>query len=99
MSRHRRFHLDRAGHSITLNVRAGWKTEYELLVDGKEVDLHRHGHRHGADDDLLTGELPGEPARPFAIRVEHPGKGRDAIACVLELDGAELPLPEAVTQH
>ncbi|MEV4616881.1 hypothetical protein AB0K43_30450 [Kitasatospora sp. NPDC049258] len=94
MSRHRRFHLDRAGHSITLNLRAGWRTEYELLVDGKEVDFHRLGHRHGTDDDLLTGELPGDPARPFAVRIEHPAEGREELTCVLELDGAELPLAE-----
>ncbi|MEU9129521.1 hypothetical protein AB0D08_15675 [Kitasatospora sp. NPDC048540] len=94
MSRHRRFHLDHVGHSVTVNVRAGRRIEYELLVDGKEVG-YRRDRRHGHAVQLLAGELPGSPARPFALRIEHPAGDRDAIACVLELDGAELPLAEA----
>ncbi|MFB6891653.1 hypothetical protein ACFCX4_20375 [Kitasatospora sp. NPDC056327] len=91
------FHLDRGGHSVTVNVRAGWITETELLVDGKEVAFHRV-HGHGVYPLLLAAQLPGEPPRPVAVRLERTGDPERPLACSLELDGAVHPVPEH-TEH
>ncbi|WP_371500585.1 hypothetical protein OG871_28430 [Kitasatospora sp. NBC_00374] len=93
MSRHRHFHLDHAGHSVTLNIRDGRRTEYELLVDGKEVGYQRR-RRHSTAAELLSGELPGEPPRVFDLEIEHPADSREEIVCVLEVDGARRPMAE-----
>ncbi|MFJ1708050.1 hypothetical protein [Kitasatospora sp. NPDC088346] len=93
MSRQRRFHTDHAGHSVTLTVRDGRRTEYELLVDGKEVG-HQRRRRHSSAAELLSGELPGEPTRVFDLLIDHPEGSREDLVCVLEVDGTRLPMAE-----
>ncbi|MEU4119139.1 hypothetical protein AB0F71_32180 [Kitasatospora sp. NPDC028055] len=87
------FHLDRDGHSVTVNVRSGWITETELLVDGKECAFHRT-HGHGGYPLTLSGQLAEEPPRPLAVRLDRTGRAEHPLACVLELAGAEHPMPE-----
>jgi hypothetical protein len=60
------FHVDRAGHSITVDVRCGHTREIWLLVDGKETGLRRE---RSSDVVTLDGELADDPPRPFTIRV------------------------------
>ncbi len=92
MSRRHRFHLDHAGHSVTVTVRSGLTSEVELLVDGEEVFHH---HLHGSGTSLLTGELPGDPPRPFRVQLHQSRLGTGAPRCVLEIDGVEHPMPES----
>ncbi|MEY9964939.1 hypothetical protein ABIA33_002981 [Streptacidiphilus sp. MAP12-16] len=91
MSRLRHFHLDHAGHSITVDVRRGHGREVELLIDGKEV-----GYRRERASDMVTmgGELPEDPPQRFAVRVDHLRHRTHAPACTLLLDGREIPMPE-----
>jgi hypothetical protein len=107
VSRQRQFHLDHAGHSITVTVRTGHAPEVELLVDGKEV-----GHQHGADSAVIAGDLPeagpsnhlpgdlfeaapaAHPPHRFEIRVDHLRHRAHAPSCTLLLDGRETPMPE-----
>ncbi|MEV7023809.1 hypothetical protein [Kitasatospora sp. NPDC093558] len=89
------FHLDQAGHSVTVNVRSGWITETELLVDGKECAFHRV-HGHGAYPLTLAGQLAEEPPVPLAVRLDRTGVAEHPLACVLELDGAARAMPERV---
>ncbi|QMU77702.1 hypothetical protein GXW83_20415 [Streptacidiphilus sp. PB12-B1b] len=91
MSHRHYFHLDHAGHSITVGVRSGHTPEVELLVDGKPVGYR---HRHGTEATVLTGELASDPAQPFEVRVSRLRHGARAPVCTLELDGRELPMPE-----
>ncbi|MBC3840808.1 hypothetical protein GXW82_12525 [Streptacidiphilus sp. 4-A2] len=91
MTRQHHFHLDQAGHSITVDVRPGHAREIDMLVDGKEVGSRRE---RAADAATLTGELPGEPPQPFTVRVEHLRHHTHALACMLLLDGQEIPMPE-----
>ncbi|MFC5662330.1 hypothetical protein ACFP3U_04970 [Kitasatospora misakiensis] len=90
------FHLDRAGHSVTVNVRSGWITETEVLVDGKEVAFHRV-HGHGVYPLTLAAQLaeePGEPPVPLAVRLERTGVPEQPLSCTLELGGDERPMAE-----
>ncbi|MET8700867.1 hypothetical protein ABZW10_18645 [Kitasatospora sp. NPDC004723] len=90
------FHLDRGGHSVTVNVRSGWITETEVLVDGKEVAFHRV-HGHGVYPLTLAAQLPGlpeEPAQPLAVRLERTGVAERPLRCSLELSGAVHPMAE-----
>jgi hypothetical protein len=91
MSRRRHFHLDQAGHSITVNVRSGHTAEAEVLVDGKEVAAKQ---LHGAGTSLLRAEIPEEPAHPFQVRIRLPRMGSGTPSCVLQLDGVEQTMPE-----
>ncbi|WP_051969715.1 hypothetical protein [Kitasatospora azatica] len=93
MRRRHSFHHVHAGHSVTVNIRSGWITETELLVDGKEVAFHR-AHGPGALPRELAGELPGEPGRPFVVRIEHDTSGALGLACVLKVGGTEQPMSE-----
>jgi hypothetical protein len=86
-----RFHLDRAGHAITVDVRPGHTREVELLVDGKEVDSRRE---RASDVVTLSGELPVDPPQAFAVRVGHLRHRTRTPACTLLLDGSETPMPE-----
>ncbi|GAA2228834.1 MULTISPECIES: hypothetical protein [Kitasatospora] len=95
MRRRHSYHRDEYGHSVTVNVRSGRLTETELLVDGKEVGFLRE-RGTGRLPRLLSGELPGFPARPFTVRLERPKRGARETACVLELDGRDLPMPDLV---
>ncbi|MFC1417769.1 hypothetical protein [Streptacidiphilus cavernicola] len=87
----RSFHLDHAGHSVTVDLLGGHTVEAELLVDGKELAVR---HERGTESLLLTGELPDDPPQPFTVRVEHARRGARHAACVLVLAGRELPMPE-----
>ncbi|MER7756494.1 hypothetical protein [Kitasatospora sp. NPDC097643] len=89
------FHLDRAGHSVTVNIRSGWITETELLVDGKECAFHRV-HGHGDYPLTLAAQLAEEPSSPLAVRLERTGAAEHPLACVLEVAGAEHAMPERV---
>lgn len=87
------FHVDQGGHSVTVNVRSGWITETELLVDGKECAFHRV-HGHGSYPLTLSSQLADEPPRPLAVTLDRTGKAEHPLSCVLALAGAELPMPE-----
>ncbi|MFJ8476162.1 hypothetical protein [Kitasatospora sp. NPDC094011] len=87
------FHLDQGGHSVTVNVRSGLITETELLVDGKECAFHRV-HGHGGYPLTLSGQLAEEPPQPLSVRLDRTGRAEHPLACVLELAGAEHPMPE-----
>ncbi|WP_327682333.1 hypothetical protein [Kitasatospora sp. NBC_00458] len=87
------FRLDRAGRSVTVNVRSGRITETELLVDGREVAFHRV-HGYGVYPLTLAAHLPGEPPLPLAVRLERSGAPGRPLTCVLETGGAEHPMPE-----
>ncbi|MET8625948.1 hypothetical protein ABZW30_19710 [Kitasatospora sp. NPDC004669] len=87
------FHVDRAGHSITVNVRSGRITETELLVDGRECAFHRV-HSHGSYPLTLSGQLPGEPPQPLVVTLDRTGRAEHPLACVLAVAGAEQPVPE-----
>ncbi|WP_380280799.1 hypothetical protein [Kitasatospora purpeofusca] len=87
------FHLERGGHSFMVNVRSGWITETEVLVDGKEVAFHRV-HGHGVYPLTLAARLAGEPARAVAVRLERTGSAERPLGCALELDGAVYPMAE-----
>ncbi|MFJ1586618.1 hypothetical protein ACIOC1_25250 [Streptomyces sp. NPDC088197] len=86
------FHIEHAGHSISVDVSGGHHREVELLVDGREV-----GHREDGNADRLTlsGELPEDPPRPFAVRVEgRPHHRSQPPTCTLVLAGDEFPVPD-----
>ncbi|MFJ7905973.1 hypothetical protein [Kitasatospora sp. NPDC096204] len=87
------FHLDQGGHSVTVNVRSGRITETEVLVDGKECAFHRV-HGHGAYPLTLATQVAEEPPKPLAVRLERTGRAEHPLSCVLELSGAEHPMPE-----
>ncbi|MEU3572517.1 hypothetical protein AB0E96_29445 [Kitasatospora sp. NPDC036755] len=87
------FHLDQGGHSVTVNVRSGWITETELLVDGKECAFHRV-HGHGVYPLTLAAQVAEEPPKPLAVRLDRTGVAEHPLSCVLELTGAEHPMPE-----
>jgi hypothetical protein len=93
MGRHHQFHIDHAGHSITVTVRSGWSHEVGLLVDGKEVD---HREPHGAGTTLLRAELPEDPPTPFSVAVHEPRFGSGVPRCSLRMAGAQEPMPERV---
>ncbi|MDF3289550.1 hypothetical protein [Streptomyces silvisoli] len=91
MGRPFHFHIDHAGHSITVTVRSGLTSEIELLVDGKEVFRQRV---HGSGTSLLSGELPEDPPLPFRIHVHQARFGSAIPRVTLEVDGEEVPIPE-----
>ncbi|MEZ0091406.1 hypothetical protein [Streptacidiphilus sp. EB129] len=88
---HHQFHVDQAGHSITVNLRSGHPPEIELLVDGKELDYH---HERLADSVTLTGELPSTPPQPFSVRVDHVHHRARRAVCTLITDVDERVMPE-----
>ncbi|MGA5817587.1 hypothetical protein ACPC54_06970 [Kitasatospora sp. NPDC094028] len=93
MRRRYSFHLDEGGHSVTVNVRSGWITETELLVDGKECAFHRV-HGHGVYPLTLAAQLAEEPPVPLAVRLDRTGAAEHPLACVLALAGGDHPMPE-----
>ncbi|MQS14960.1 hypothetical protein F7Q99_22520 [Streptomyces kaniharaensis] len=93
MRRRYSFHLDQAGHSVTVNVRSGWITETELLVDGKECAFHRI-HGHGVYPLTLAAQLAEDPPLPLAVRLDRTGAAEHPLACVLEVGGAARTMPE-----
>jgi hypothetical protein len=93
----RHFHLDHAGHSITVDIRSGHARAIELLVDGKEVGFRRE---RASDAVTLTGELPEDRPLPFTIRIERlRHRGHDPVCTLLLPDGRELPMPERTTSR
>lgn len=91
MTRQHHFHLDRTGHSITVDVRCGHTREIWLLVDGKETGLRRE---RSSDMITMDGEFAGDPPQPFTIRIDHLRHRSDSPTCTLTLGGGELPVPE-----
>jgi len=83
MTRNHHFHLDMAGHSVTVNVHSGHRAIAELLVDGKVTD---HQETRGHRPMLLSGELPAEHSRPISVRI-MPGSG--VPRCAVVIDGVE----------
>ncbi|MBV7697805.1 hypothetical protein [Streptomyces sp. TRM70350] len=90
MARSHRFHLDRNGHSVTVQTGAPSGT-VELLVDGKVVASQR-GHK---DVTVLAAELPGDPPQPFTVHVDRSAGADNVPVCVWEADGSRDPLPYA----
>ncbi|MFF3542790.1 hypothetical protein [Streptomyces platensis] len=91
MGHRHHFHLDQGDHSITVNVGPGRSGEIELLVDGKVVAYQKE---HRAGMNVLTGELPEEPAHPFRVLLRQPHLVPSVPRCTLELDGVKQPMPE-----
>ena len=91
MTRQHHFHLDRRGHSITVDVSLAHTREIWLLVDGKETGLRRD---RSADVVTLEGELAGDPPQFFTVRVERLQHRSEPPTCTLVLDGRELAVPE-----
>ncbi|MEU7133396.1 hypothetical protein [Streptomyces sp. NPDC046261] len=86
----RRFHLDLAGHSVSVLV--GPRTApIEVLVDGKVVACGRAGR--GAGVISLETELPGEPPQPVTVLVSRP-KRDDAVMCALQAGNDRYLMPE-----
>lgn len=92
MSRSPRFHLDLAGHSVTVQTRLATH-ETELLVDGKVVgyECTQAGHR---GITTLTAELPGDPPQPFDVTLRTGDATGHTATCVLEIAGCTHPMPE-----
>lgn len=90
----RHFHVDHAGHSISVEIHSGHAREIELLVDGKEVGSRRE---RASDAVELPGELPGDVPQHFTVRVERLRHRAHDPACTLLLDGQEIPMPERPT--
>lgn len=91
MARSHRFHLDRDGHSVT--VQAGTTSgDVELLVDGKVVAARR-GRRK--DVTVLSAELPGDPPQPFTVHVDRSKQAGVVPVCVMETNGSRVPVPYA----
>ncbi|GHA96669.1 hypothetical protein [Streptomyces chryseus] len=82
-----RFHLDRDGHSITVQV--GRPHEgIELLVDGKVVAYQRGRVKSVM---ILSAELPEDPPRPFRIFLEDMG---GELFCAMEVSGSRILMPQ-----
>lgn len=83
MRRRHHFHIDHAGHSVTVTVQTGHTAVIEVLVDGKET-----GNVTTGSDRPVTVpiELPSDPPTPARVRAT-PGPGTPR--CVLEVEGAE----------
>lgn len=91
MTRRHHFHIDRAGHSITVDVRHRHVREIWLVVDGRETGLRRE---RSSDTVTLDGEFADDPPRLFTVRVDHLQHRTEHPTCTLVMDGHELPVPE-----
>lgn len=81
MRRRHHFHVDHAGHSVSVTVQTGHTAVVWVLVDGKET-----GYATTRDDHPVTVdvELPTEPPTAVSVRaVPGPGVPR----CVLQAGG------------
>ncbi|GAB2756469.1 hypothetical protein GCM10027072_63210 [Streptomyces bullii] len=95
MARSHRFHVDRDGHSVTVQTgSAGLASSgvVELLVDGKVVASQR-SRPH--DVTVLAAELPGEPPQPFTAHLDQSPRAGGVPFCSWEVDGHREPLPYA----
>ncbi|MFF5705236.1 hypothetical protein ACFY7H_22450 [Streptomyces sp. NPDC012794] len=86
MADHPRFHLDRDGHSVTVQM-AGASRPVEVLVDGKVV---AQGPAPREDRTVWRAELPGPPPRPLSVTLAETG---GAYLCEMELDGVRYLMP------
>lgn len=89
MARGHRFHLDRAGHSVTVQTGPA-SGEVELLVDGKVV-ASRRGRR--PDVTVLAAELPDDPPQPFTVHLHWSKDAGNVPTCFMEADGERVPMP------
>ncbi|MFG3545754.1 hypothetical protein [Streptomyces clavifer] len=83
MAQGHHFHLDAAGHSVTVNMYSGHPGLIELLVDGKETG---HITLRGDRPRLVAGELPTDPPLPVTVRIT-PGPG--VPRCTAVIGGVE----------
>ncbi|MFF8641458.1 hypothetical protein [Streptomyces sp. NPDC015345] len=89
MSHDSRFHLDRAGHSITVCV-GGARDPVEVLVDGKVVATCQK-RRRGVT--VLTAETPDDEPRPFTLRVDWSAATDGGPAVLLEAEDGRTLIP------
>lgn len=89
MDRHHEFHIDRAGHSVSVSIHGDHPHVIELLVDGEE--LGRRTARTGSW--ILDAELATEPPTPLRVRVHLPHTASTP-RCTLEMDGREEAMPQ-----
>ncbi|MDI3406146.1 hypothetical protein [Streptomyces cavernicola] len=89
MATGQRFHIDRGGHSVTVEV-AGAHGAVELLVDGKVV---AYRSELGRETAVLDAELPDDPPRPFRILLAPVQSGDGPPLCLLESDRTRYLLP------
>jgi len=89
MAHSHRFHLDRGGHSVTVETAPG---HAELLVDGKVVASQRRRRRVSA---VLSAELPGDPPQPVIVRVDPSQEVGSTPVCLMETDGTREVMPYA----
>ncbi|MER7956043.1 MULTISPECIES: hypothetical protein [unclassified Streptomyces] len=83
MRRRHHFHIDHAGHSVSVTVQTGHKAVVEVLVDGKETGYATTGHDRPVTVHI---ELPTDPPTSATVRAAAgPGIPR----CVLEVPGVE----------
>lgn len=71
MRRRHHFHIDHAGHSITVNVESGHTSVVEVYVDGKETG---YADTPGDRPVTVTFEIFDDPPIPAAVQVQ-PGPG------------------------
>ncbi|MEV4946455.1 hypothetical protein [Streptomyces sp. NPDC053755] len=83
MTRRHHFHLDHAGHSVSVTVQTGHGAAVVVLVDGKETGYVKLS---GDRPVTVAVELPTDPPSQAVVRVTP---GPDAPHCVLEAPGAE----------
>ncbi|MEU6314699.1 hypothetical protein [Streptomyces sp. NPDC047014] len=86
MADHSRFHLDRDGHSVTVQL-DGTARPAEVLVDGRVV---ARGPAPREGTTVLRAELPGDPPRPLRITLARRG---GAFRCEMEAGGVRQALP------
>ncbi|MGW0816449.1 hypothetical protein ACWD00_24835 [Streptomyces viridiviolaceus] len=94
MTRAHRFHLDVAGHSVTVLTRHATR-ETELLVDGKTVGYQRTPAGHRRHTVALAAELPGDPPQPFDVTLRAGDAAGHTATCVLEIAGRRYPMPDS----
>ncbi|MFG2869169.1 hypothetical protein [Streptomyces sp. NPDC048338] len=83
MRRRHHFHIDHAGHSVSVTFQTGHTAVVEVLVDGKETG---HATTTGDRPVVVAIELPTDPPTPATVRA-LPGPGIPR--CVLEVPGSE----------
>ncbi|MFJ8533586.1 hypothetical protein [Streptomyces sp. NPDC093591] len=91
MASSQRFHLDRDGHSVSVQT-GGASGVVELLVDGKVVASQRRRRR---DAMVLAVELPSDPPRPFSVHVDWSTGTGGRPVCMWEIDGTRDLIPVA----
>lgn len=101
MARVRRFHLDIAGCSVTVQTRSATLYgvfEAELLLDGRVVGYRRARPGRFTPVIVLAAELPHDPPQPFAVTL-HTAPAADRPTCVLQIAGQKYPVPETLPRR